>query len=115
MTKCRLAIRRSRPRLATSRRESSRPLTRTCGPTPRPRPLAYAEDIGRAEPALIAAAAVTYGKDRNFEREAVVDERDVLRDALNRSMGDVRVAEVKADFEQRVGARGIHRQDATAR
>jgi conjugative relaxase-like TrwC/TraI family protein len=62
----------------------------------------HAEDIGRAEPALIAAAAVTYGKERNFEREAVVDERDVLRDALKRSMGDVHLADVKADFGQRV-------------
>jgi len=62
----------------------------------------HADEVGRDEPALIAAAAVTYGKDRNFEREAVVDERDVLRDALKRSMGDVRFAEVKADFEQRV-------------
>ncbi len=61
-----------------------------------------APDIGRAESAPIAAAAVTYGKDRNFEREAVVDERDVLRDALRRSMGDVRVAEVKTNFEERV-------------
>ena len=62
----------------------------------------HTEDIGRPEPAVIAAAAVTYGKDRNLEREAVVDERDVLRDALRRSMGDVRFADVKAEFEHRV-------------
>ena len=61
-----------------------------------------AEDIGQLEPTVTAAAGVTYAKERNFEREAVVDQRDVLRDALRRSMGDVRFADVKADFEQRV-------------
>jgi conjugative relaxase-like TrwC/TraI family protein len=64
----------------------------------------HAEDVGRPEPALTAAAAVTYGKERNFEREAVVDERDLLRDALKRSMGEVHLAGVKADFGQRVEA-----------
>jgi conjugative relaxase-like TrwC/TraI family protein len=51
-----------------------------------------------------AASAVTYGRDRNFEREAVVHERDVLRDALTRSMGDVTFTHVKTEFEQRVEA-----------
>ena len=64
----------------------------------------HAQDIGRPKPAVTAAAAVTYSKDRNFEREAVVDQRDLLGDALRRSMGDVRVADVKADFEHRVDA-----------
>jgi hypothetical protein len=55
-------------------------------------------------PAQITAhAAVTFGKERNVEREAVVDERVVLRDALNRSMGDRTCGEIKAEFETRVG------------
>ena len=62
----------------------------------------HVQEVGRPEPAVTAAAAVTYGKDRNFEREAVVDERDLLRDALKRSMGEVHLADVKADFGQRV-------------
>jgi len=32
----------------------------------------------------------------------VAEERDLLRDALKRSMGDATVAEVKAEFENRV-------------
>ena len=49
-----------------------------------------------------AAAAVTYARDRNFEREAVVDERALVRDALNRSMGDVRVDAIKDEVARRM-------------
>ena len=49
-----------------------------------------------------AQSALTYSKDRNLEREAVADERDLLRDALRRSMGNMAFAEVRADFEKRV-------------
>ncbi len=47
---------------------------------------------------------MTFGKERNLEREAVVDERAVLRDALTRSMGEVAVGDIQAEFEQRVKA-----------
>jgi conjugative relaxase-like TrwC/TraI family protein len=53
-------------------------------------------------PRITAHTAVTFGKERNLEREAVVDERAVLRDALARSMGEVTVRDVQAEFEQRV-------------
>jgi conjugative relaxase-like TrwC/TraI family protein len=55
-------------------------------------------------PRITAAGAVTYAKDRNVEREAVVDERALLRDALVRGMGDVTFAQVRAEFESRVEA-----------
>src|SRR5256884_706671 len=45
--------------------------------------------------------APTYSREKKQEREAVADERELLRDALKRSMGDARVAEVKAEFEKR--------------
>src|SRR3989440_10902790 len=48
--------------------------------------------------------ALTYSREKNLEREAVAEERDLLRDALKRSMGDATVAEVKAEFEKRVQA-----------
>ncbi|MGC2829401.1 MAG: MobF family relaxase [Candidatus Acidiferrum sp.] len=48
--------------------------------------------------------ALTYSREKNLEREAVAEERDLLRDALRRSMGDATVAEVKAEFEKRVEA-----------
>src|SRR6267378_4774744 len=46
--------------------------------------------------------AVAYSRDKNLERDAVAEERDLLRDALKRSMGDATVAGVRAEFEKRV-------------
>jgi len=68
--------------------------------------------IGRAQdkaldqemPATTAQVAMTFARDRNLEREAVVDERDLLRDALKRSMGETPFAEIKAEFGRRVGS-----------
>jgi conjugative relaxase-like TrwC/TraI family protein len=48
--------------------------------------------------------ALTYSREKNLERDAVAEERELLRDALKRSMGDATVAEVKAEFEKRLQA-----------
>ncbi|WP_263354216.1 MobF family relaxase [Acidicapsa acidisoli] len=45
--------------------------------------------------------AVTFAKSRNFEREAVTDERDIMRDALRRGMGNLTYSQVRDNFEQR--------------
>jgi conjugative relaxase-like TrwC/TraI family protein len=45
--------------------------------------------------------AVTFAKSRNFEREAVTDERDIMRDALRRGMGDLTYSQVRDNFERR--------------
>jgi hypothetical protein len=60
--------------------------------------------VRRAAPRMRAHAAVTFAKERNLEREAVVDERALLRDALQRSMGEVTVSDNRAEFERRVAA-----------
>ena len=52
----------------------------------------------------IAREAVTFARDRSFEREAVTDERDLFRDALRRGMSEVTYAEVRANFESRVAS-----------
>lgn len=49
-----------------------------------------------------AREAVTFSRDRNFEREAVVDERLLMRDALRRAMGKATYADVRQNFEIRV-------------
>jgi len=49
----------------------------------------------------VVAQALNYSREKNLEREAVVEERELLRDAFIRSMGDATVAEVKAEFEKR--------------
>ncbi len=48
-----------------------------------------------------AQEAVTYARDRSFEREAVTDQRTLLRDALRRGMGDVTYREIRSNFDQR--------------
>src|SRR6202789_613501 len=52
----------------------------------------------------IARQAVTYARDRSFEREAVTDERELYRDALRRSMSETTYSEVRAGFEARIAA-----------
>src|SRR5579864_3253315 len=49
-----------------------------------------------------AQTAVTFARDRNMEREAVVDERALIRDALKRSMGHASFEEVRSHFQKRV-------------
>ena len=44
--------------------------------------------------AMTVRTAVTFARDRNLEREAVIEERAVLRDALQRSLGDNRADEI---------------------
>ncbi len=48
-----------------------------------------------------AKEAVTYARSSNFEREAVIDERTLMRDALRRDMGETTFAHVKAEFDAR--------------
>jgi conjugative relaxase-like TrwC/TraI family protein len=48
-----------------------------------------------------AHEAVMFARDRNFEREAVVDERLLVRDALRRGMGDITYPQVRAQLENR--------------
>jgi conjugative relaxase-like TrwC/TraI family protein len=48
-----------------------------------------------------AREAVTYARASLFEREAVVDERLLMRDSLRRGMGNTTYAEVRAEFEAR--------------
>ena len=48
--------------------------------------------------------AFNYAREKNLEREAVTDERDLLRDTLKRSMGEASFEEVRTGFNQRIGA-----------
>jgi conjugative relaxase-like TrwC/TraI family protein len=51
-----------------------------------------------------AQEAVTFARDKNFEREAVVDERLLVRDSLRRGMGEIRYAEVRDSLAGRLRA-----------
>lgn len=46
--------------------------------------------------------SLTFSRDKNFEREAVVDERALIRDGLRRGMGDVTYSQVRANLDARL-------------
>jgi conjugative relaxase-like TrwC/TraI family protein len=50
------------------------------------------------------ASALTYAQEKNLERHAVTDERELMRDALKRSMGEASFTEIRERFEKRVEA-----------
>ena len=51
-----------------------------------------------------AHSALTFARDRGFEREAVQDERALLVDAMRRGMGETTYPEVRASFETRIAS-----------
>lgn len=51
-----------------------------------------------------AHAALTFARDRSFEREAVMDERAIFVDAMRRGMGETTYPEVRATFEARIAS-----------
>jgi conjugative relaxase-like TrwC/TraI family protein len=80
-----------------------------------------AADFGRQAEAVVRAArerlehqekpvntidrvreSLTFSRDKNFEREAVVDERALIRDGLRRGMGDITYSQVRANLDARL-------------
>jgi len=56
----------------------------------------------KPEPSQRAAhQGMSYARERGMEREAVVDERSLMRDALKHTMGEARLPEIRAEFERR--------------
>ncbi len=48
-----------------------------------------------------AKEAVTFARDSIFEREAVADERTILRDALRRGMGETSYRDIRTEYDKR--------------
>ena len=48
--------------------------------------------------------SLTFSRDKNFEREAVVDERALIRDGLRRGMGEITHAQLRANLDARLGS-----------
>jgi conjugative relaxase-like TrwC/TraI family protein len=74
-----------------------------------------------AQEGSLAAAAngMSYARERGMEREAVIDERSLMRDALKHTMGEARLPEIRAEFGRRVQATELievaHREGAAGR
>lgn len=52
--------------------------------------------------------SLTFSRDKNFEREAVVDERALIRDGLRRGMGEVTYAQVRGNLDARLAVGEFH-------
>ena len=48
--------------------------------------------------------SLTFARDKNFEREAVVDERALIRDGLRRGMGEITYAQVRGNLDVRLAS-----------
>jgi conjugative relaxase-like TrwC/TraI family protein len=48
--------------------------------------------------------SLTFSRDKNFEREAVVDERALIRDGLRRGMGEITYPQVHANLDARLAS-----------
>jgi conjugative relaxase-like TrwC/TraI family protein len=70
----------------------------------RERAQGFAPEHDRQSSRQAAQQAVTYARDRSFEREAVIDERELYRDALRRGMSETTYSELRAQFEVRIAA-----------
>jgi conjugative relaxase-like TrwC/TraI family protein len=65
-----------------------------------------------------ARECVTFSRDKNFEREAVVDERALVRDGLRRGMGHITYGEIRANLDARLASgefQIVERQNVPAR
>ncbi len=58
----------------------------------------------RKERSTQAKEAVTFARQNVFEREAAADERQILRDAMRRGMGETTYKEIRSEFEARRAA-----------
>jgi conjugative relaxase-like TrwC/TraI family protein len=72
----------------------------------------------RPEQSQIAAQhGMSYARERGMEREAVADERSLMRDALRHTMGEARLPELRAEFERSVESHeliGVERRPGLA-
>jgi len=57
-------------------------------------------------------SALNYVCEKNFDRRAVVDERELMRDSLRRSMGHASFAEVRDRFEKRIESGNLIERDS---
>jgi conjugative relaxase-like TrwC/TraI family protein len=55
--------------------------------------------------------SLTFSRDKNFEREAVVDERALIRDGLRRGMGEVTYLQVRGNLDARIASGEFQRVD----
>ena len=76
------------------------------------------QPVQEVNPQQRVRESVTFSRDKNFEREAVVDERAIVRDALRRGMGEITFAQVRGNLSARLSSgefQTVERQHAPGR
>ncbi len=69
--------------------------------------LHHIEPLNEDRMQQVAQQSVEYSMQKNFERDAVSDERDLMRDALRRSMTEAPVGEIRRQFEYEIEQRHL--------
>ena len=60
--------------------------------------------VQKEKPEHHVRESLTFSRDKNFEREAVIDERVLVRDALRRGMGEITYPQVRANLDARLAS-----------
>ena len=60
----------------------------------------------------IVHEAVRYAVEKNFEREAVKDERELMRDALKRAMGEAPLSRIQQQLHQEIETGGLIQKES---
>ena len=81
--------------------------------TLRGRPIAAPKHEGLRPTSDRVRESLTFSRDKNFEREAVVDERALIRDGLRRGMGDVTYSQVRGNLDARIASGEFQRVERT--
>ena len=56
--------------------------------------------------------AIAYAVEKNFEREAVTDERELMRDALKRAMGEAPLSRIQQELDQEIENGGLIQRES---
>jgi len=56
--------------------------------------------------------AIAYAVAKNFEREAVTDERELMRDALKRAMGEAPLSRIQQGFDREIEGGGLIQRES---
>jgi conjugative relaxase-like TrwC/TraI family protein len=67
----------------------------------------HAQTTTPEDPERVVDRAIRYSMDRNFERKAVADERELMRDTLKRAMGEAPLHSVQERFRKEIEHGGL--------
>lgn len=64
--------------------------------------LQHSHDKEEQQKQKVVKESLAYARDKNLERDAVADERTIMRDALRRGMGEASLSQIQSEFSRQV-------------